>query len=57
MKKFKLIRQDAFKTLTLGKVYNIIDRGNHYAITNDDGNIDMWVLNSWQLSAMFEEVK
>lgn len=52
MKKYKLIIQDTFNKLELGKVYNIKD----YILYNDDETIKMYRLSKYQLETMFEEV-
>ena len=52
MKKYKLIKQDAFNKVELGKVYNIKDN----IIYNDTNTIKMFRVTRWQLENMFEEV-
>lgn len=60
MKKYKLIKQDTFNKLEVGKIYNIKDFGNHYSIMNDAKEeyyqIPLYQINQWQLDNMFEEV-
>lgn len=52
MKRYKLIKQDTFNELELGKVYNIKDN----IIYNDKGTVKMYRVTRWQLENMFEEV-
>ena len=52
MKKYKLIKQDTFNELELGKVYDIKDK----IIYNDTETIKMYRVTRWQLENMFEEV-
>ena len=52
MKKYKLIKQDTFNKLELGKVYNIKDN----IIYNDTETVKIFRVTRWQLENMFEEV-
>lgn len=52
MERYKLIVQDYFNELELGKVYNIKDN----FIYNSCGNIKLYRVTRWQLENMFEKV-
>lgn len=52
MKQYKLIVQDTFNELELGKIYNIMD----YVIYNDDKTTKLYRLTKHQLEIMFKEV-
>lgn len=58
-KRYKLIKQDTFKKLKLGKIYLIKDFRNRYGIVNtteEKYQVVIYIINEWQLKNMFEEV-
>lgn len=60
IKSYKLIKQDTFNKLKLGKVYLIKDFGNCFGIVNtkeEKNQIVMYQITERQLDNMFEEVK
>lgn len=57
--RYRLIKQDTFKKLELGKIYWIEDYGNHKSIVNtniEKYKIPMYALDTWQFENMFEKV-
>ena len=57
--RYRLIKQDTFKKLELGKIYWIEDYGNHKSIVNtniEKYKIPMYTLDTWQFENMFEKV-
>lgn len=57
IKKFRLIAQDTFNKLELGKIYNIKNLGYGYGIVSNICNeIILYSISKWQLENMFEEV-
>ena len=57
IKKFRLIVQDTFNKLEVGKIYNIKNLGYSYAIvSNICDEIILYSISKWQLENMFEVV-
>lgn len=55
LKRYKLINQDTFKKLELGKIYTLLD--NKYIVNDEDQSIKIYYITKWQLKNMFKEVK
>lgn len=57
--RYRLIKQDTFKKLELGRIYWIEDYGNHKSIVNtniEKYKIPLYALDTWQFENMFEKV-
>lgn len=54
IKEYKLVLQDYFNELELGKIYRIKD--DRYIVSDVDDTIRLYSVTKWQLENMFEEV-
>lgn len=54
IKEYKLVVQDYFNELELGKIYRIKD--DRYIVSDVDDTIRLYSVTRWQLENMFKEV-
>lgn len=54
IEQYRLIVQDTFKNLEVGKIYNIKD--NRYIVSDNDETIILYGITQYQLQNMFKKI-